>query len=318
LHIDNIDTNANDAEISASNTLFIMFAWVDLVYRSKLKINNESMFACILSPYRTSYLPSSLSIAPCNSTTYHLVALTLKYHSASCSIWIQTPKMAEASLIFPAICLTVSFLFVVLFYNASIKDRLEAFHRSILLPTYRWIKRKTTTQNSETIVVSQPTYEIVNMDENIDELPDEPQASFERPWFFPRPNQSRETPAPDSPTSAPEEGGIHDITQPPGNVYFADSTARYRNEGGYHVINYSSYSESDDEADPDEFRVLTYTERADASAVPNVWEYELERPIFVADRHASVAWLEELVQWTAEGAFALVAPPMVMEIMDRR
>lgn len=235
--------------------------------------------------------------------------------------------MAEASLAFPAICLTLSFLFVVLFYNASIKDRLDAFHRRILLPTYRWVERKITTQAHETIIVSEPTYEAINIDEKFDESPDEPQPSPERPWFFPRPTRSRETPAPDNTNAVPEERRIRDITQPPGNVYFADSTARYRNEGGYHVINFSSYSpppsasgsaESDDESDPDEFRVLTYTAREEDNAVPNVWEFELEQPIYVVDRHASAVWIEQLVQWTAQAAFAMVAPPVVLEVMDDR
>jgi hypothetical protein len=235
--------------------------------------------------------------------------------------------MAEASLAFPAICLTFSFLFVVLFYNASIKDRLDAFRRGILLPSYRWFERKFTAQTHQTITVSEPTYETINIDEKYEESPDEPQPSPERPWFFPRATLSRETPNPDSTNAVPEERRIRDITQPPGNVYFADSTARYRNEGGYHVINFWSYSptpsasgsaESDDESDHDESRVLTYTMREEANAVPNIWEFELEQPVYVVDRHASAVWVEQLVQWTAQTAFAMVAPPMVLEVMDDR
>ena len=238
--------------------------------------------------------------------------------------------MAEASLAFPAICLTFSFLFVVLFYNASIKERLGAFHRNILLPTHRWVERKLLNRNHEAIAISEPTYEAINLDEKYDEPPDEPQPSPELPWFFPRSQaRSHENPTLDDANFVLEERRSSHITQPPNNVYFADSTARYRNEGRYHVINFAassppssaSRSAESDGGDSDhesETRVLTYTARQEVNAIPNVWEFELEQPIYVVDRHAAAVWIEQMVQWTAQTAFAMVAPPVILEVMDER
>ncbi|KAJ5851685.1 uncharacterized protein N7529_011070 [Penicillium soppii] len=250
--------------------------------------------------------------------------------------------MAEASLAFPMICLTLSFLFVALFYNVSIKSRIRAFHRCILLPTYRYVERKLNNRAHEAVPMSEPTdeprdeptdestYETISVDEITDEPPDEPMPSPELPWFFPRSRtRSSEHQPLDDANSDLEEHSSSRITQPPGNVYFADSTVRYRNEGGYHVINFSPHTplpntsgsaESDEDYtdDESEHRVLAYTTRDDVNAVPNVWEFELERPIYVVDRHASAVWVERMIEWTAQTAFAMVAPPVILEVMNER
>ena len=41
------------------------------------------------------------------------------------------------------------------------------------------------------------------------------------------------------------------------------------------------------------------------------WEFEVERPIYVIDQRnqrGPSAWVDEVVEWTAQGVFALVVP----------
>ncbi|KAJ5470219.1 hypothetical protein N7530_007576 [Penicillium desertorum] len=76
--------------------------------------------------------------------------------------------MAEASLAFPAICLALSFLFVVAVYNAAIMQHLRTFQRRVVLPAYQQIARKLLNHNrgsqSSQNHMSSAGYEPVNLD----------------------------------------------------------------------------------------------------------------------------------------------------------
>lgn len=265
--------------------------------------------------------------------------------------------MAEASLVFPICCLTFSFVFVILFYNASIRERAGALHRDIILPTRAWIERNLFTQSNEAIAISEPAYEVITLEKN-DEIKEEPQPSPERPWFFPRP-QSRyreasmriasPSPSPDyhavsmgipSPCPSPDARNPSHTRQARSSVFFDDrmllpssESESYEEESeDDQSTTFSEFTtgsedvwESDDSYEPDSeigrpsgSRSMVYRPSSEPIGLPDVWHYELEQPIYRMNSAGTSALLERVVSWTAQTAFVRVAPPAVLEAMDER
>lgn len=244
--------------------------------------------------------------------------------------------MAEASLVFPACCLIFSFLFVVAYYNASIKERVEAFHHGTILPAYGWVKHKLTNRADENTPTSGATYEAIHpVNDSTDEkgsheIRDEQQPSPERPWFFPRSQtRNRETSPLEVSNSRPEARNSSHTNQSPNTVFFANRTIAFPDEGESFVIEPTHTAAQNDveyvdlhDYDPDdasnapEGRELVYNERRGPEDLPSVWQYQLEQPVYIIDHAGSSAWVSHMVEWTAQTAFAMVAPPLVLENMD--
>ncbi|KAJ5318982.1 uncharacterized protein N7506_011686 [Penicillium brevicompactum] len=248
--------------------------------------------------------------------------------------------MAEASLVFPICCLTFSFIFVILFYSASIRERAGALCRNIILPICAWVERKLSTQTNQAIAISEPAYEVIS-DEKDEEIEEEPQQSPERPWFFPR-SQSRYREASTteiaSPSPSPKARNPSQTQRPSGIVLLADGmlpppTASESDEDepeGDRSPSLTLYTpdDSDDDWDNDSYgsnndnRPLSgsmgYRQSSGIDDLPDVWQAELQQPIFAINSAGTSAWVDRIVRWTALTTFASVAPPDVLEAMDER
>ncbi|KXG49830.1 uncharacterized protein PGRI_057980 [Penicillium griseofulvum] len=236
--------------------------------------------------------------------------------------------MLEASLAFPAVCLMLSFVFVVAVYNASILQQLGAFHHHILLPVYQQIQRLLTnhTPINRNLPNGMPeaSYEPINIVDTNDEEEQHPPPLATSSMPAPGYRRYSESSAHDIVDQSPERNsatGIDDL-----NMADRDAGGPYRRR--YRPTygdspEFFSYSpppsppgtgESSDEYDSD------WSSSADDETVIEpcnpfddipTWEFEVERPIYVIDQRnqrGPSAWVDEVVEWTAQGVFALVVP----------
>ena len=247
----------------------------------------------------------------------------------------QLTTMAEASLLFPICCLALSFLFIVVFYNASVKECVRTFHHNTILPTYGWIKRNAS-QTNESIAPEQ-AYEVIDTtekQEDLSEKRDEHQLSPERPWFFPR-SQSRYREASSSSYgSPPPDVHDHELNSSPVSPLLSHSNSPAPSETGSDIDD----GRSDDSSTYSEFTVGSgdgWDNASDASDVsfapgiprfsvsndpfrpPDVWQIEFEETVASEDRRR-MGMLDRAVHWTAQASFAIVAPPAVLAAIEER
>jgi hypothetical protein len=246
--------------------------------------------------------------------------------------------MAEASLFFPTCCLALSFCFVFFFYNASIKDRIDALQRNVVIPAYQWIAFRVFNQSIEVVPnspVSDQSYEAIDFDErsgseqseHFDEESDYSeearQPSPERPWFFPRSQSaSRESPGMESEEATGSSPEAHNFAPEPRNagpntVFFANYRLEQNDEDGTFAlapVPASVGSDSDSE-NPDPNIVMAYQERRGPDDLPNMWQWELNQPVYVINEPLGAIQFEQMINWSVQAAFTLVAPPLVVETM---
>ncbi|OQE22803.1 hypothetical protein PENFLA_c012G06100 [Penicillium flavigenum] len=238
--------------------------------------------------------------------------------------------MAEASLAFPAICLALSFLFVVAVYNASIMQHLRAFHRRAILPAYQQIAHKLFNRNpghqSSPNHISGAGYEPVSLDTKDEEeqLPPPPTTSS---MSSPDYHRYADNPALDTVNIFPESGNETQIGSHGLATSYAGGPYRPRRrptfaELGESPTNSLSPSPSGSSVSSDEYDSdwsnsavdeAVFEPRNPVEDVP-VWEFEVERPIYTIDHQEqseSVAWLDEVVEWTSQGVFAFVTPDIL-------
>ncbi|KAJ5602772.1 hypothetical protein N7537_005728 [Penicillium hordei] len=242
--------------------------------------------------------------------------------------------MAEASLTFPMICLTFSFLFVVAVYNASIMQNLGAFHNRIILPMYQHIARKLLNRNpiDQNLPNRMPEagYEVLNLDtKDEEEQSPSPLATSSMPT--PDYHRHDEDPAPDTPNTLPDSGSetemdsLNRTTSYAGGPYrprrwsvFADmagiSTHSPSHSPSGSVVSSDEYDSEWSNSALDE---AVFEPRNLTDDIP-IWELEFERPIYNVDNEheqgGPTVWIDEVVEWTSQGIFAFVSP----DIMEQR
>lgn len=241
---------------------------------------------------------------------FHIVCSALRTSA------INKVIMAEASLAFPAICLTLSFLFVVAVYNASIMQHLGACHRRIILPVYQFIARNLfnrnhVNQDQDRIPLAE--YEPINPDPNDEDEQHPHLATPARNHHRPGENNVldtanriaesdddigsgspnlRDSNRPQHPNFA-DRAQFSTVSPPPGSVDDYGSEEYDSDEYG------SDWSDSDDEHYP-------------VDDIP-IWEFQVERPYFNVEhpeQGGPVVWLDEVVEWTSQGIFAYVTPEL--------
>ncbi|KAJ9486631.1 hypothetical protein VN97_g6702 [Penicillium thymicola] len=242
--------------------------------------------------------------------------------------------MAEASLAFPIICLTLSFLFVVAVYNPSIMRHLGDFHHHIILPVYQQIARKLFNRNP--INQSPPNrtpeagYEALNLDTKDEE---EQSPSLLPTSSMPTPDYHRhdEDPAPDPFNMLSErdtETEMHDLS---GTSSYAEGPYRPRPWADFvdmaglsthspsrspagSVVSSDEYDSEWSNSAPDE---AVYEPHNLTDGIP-VLEFDLRRSIYIVgnehEQGGPTVWLDEVVEWTSQGVFAFVSP----DIMEQR
>ncbi|KOS38004.1 hypothetical protein ACN38_g11185 [Penicillium nordicum] len=239
--------------------------------------------------------------------------------------------MEEASLAFPIICLTLSFLFVVAVYNPSIMRHLGAFHHHIILPVYQQIARKLFNRNPISQRPPDRTsgvgYEALNLDTKDEEeqSPSPPTTSS-----MPTPDYHRhdEDPAPDPFNMLSErdtETEIYDLSRP---TSYAGSP--YRPSNFVELAGLSTHSPShstagsvvssdeyDSEWSDSALDEAVYVRHNPTDDIP-VWEFDVRRPIYIVgnehEQGRPTVWLDEVVEWTSQGVFAFVSP----DILEQR
>ncbi|KAJ5198909.1 hypothetical protein N7491_000524 [Penicillium cf. griseofulvum] len=240
--------------------------------------------------------------------------------------------MSEASLAFPAVCLTLSFLFVVAVHNASTMQQLGAFHHHTLLPVYQQIQRLLTNHNpinrNLPNRMPEPGYEPISLNTNDEEEQHPPpiaSSSMPVPGYY----QYSESPALDRVNESPERDSTTETDDLHMTARYAGGPYRPRNRPTFaDVAELSTYSPppsphgtgvSSDEYDSDwsnsAVDEAVFEPCNPVDDIP-IWEFEVERPIYVLDQRnqrGPSAWLDEVVEWTAQGVFAVVAPEMVQQ-----
>ncbi|KAJ5197220.1 hypothetical protein N7449_007699 [Penicillium cf. viridicatum] len=230
--------------------------------------------------------------------------------------------MAEASLTFPMICLTLSFLFVVAVYNASIMQNLGAFHNRIILPVYQQIARKLLNRNpiNQNLQTRMPEagYKALNLDTE-DEEEQSPSPLATSPMPTPDYHRHVEDPAPDTPNMLPEMDSLNRTITYAGGPYRPRRWSTFANMAG--IFTHSpSHSPSGSVVSSDEYDSEWSNSAVDEAVfephnltddIP-VWEFELERPIYNVDNEHEEGgprvWVDEVVEWTAQGIVAFVSP----------
>ncbi|KAJ5958388.1 uncharacterized protein N7479_005538 [Penicillium vulpinum] len=240
--------------------------------------------------------------------------------------------MAGASLAFPAICLALSFLFVVAVYNASIMRYLGTFHCRVILPSYQHIKRRLlnrspVNQNLPNHML-EPGYESINLDTKDEE--DQHPPPFTAPRMsLPDYYRHRQSPASNAGNifsdmeDATETDGLNMTTRYAGGPYRPRRWSTFVGvaERSIHSRSPSLSGSlvSSDEYDSDwsnsAVDEAVFEPRNPADGIP-VWEFEVERPIYTLDQDEQgtpALWLDEVVEWTAQGVFAFVVPDMIQQ-----
>ncbi|KAJ5360587.1 hypothetical protein N7517_009778 [Penicillium concentricum] len=239
--------------------------------------------------------------------------------------------MPEASLAFPAICLTFSFLFVVAVHNASILQHLGAFHHRILLPAYQQMQRMLTNRNPTSQTRPNRMHEAMYKPINLETKDEEEQPPHLATSSIPSPDYHRysQNSTLDTVNMFPERDNTTGIDGINMTARYAGGPYRPRRRLTYaDIAEFSNYSPppsppgdrtSSDEYDSDwsnsAVDEAVFEPRILGDDIP-VWEFEVERPIYILDQREQrgpAAWLDEVVEWTAQGVFAVVAPEMVRQ-----
>ncbi|KAJ6185692.1 hypothetical protein N7519_006993 [Penicillium mononematosum] len=241
--------------------------------------------------------------------------------------------MAEASLAFPAICLALSFLFVVAVYNASIMQHLRAVHRRAILPAYQQIAHKFFNCNpgrqSPPNHMSRAGYEPVNLDTK-DEEEQHPPPPTTSSMSSPDYHRYADNPALDTVNVFRESGNETQVDGHGLTTSYAGGPYRPRHrptfaELGESPTNSPSPSPPGSSVSSDEYGSdwsnsavdeAVFEPRNPVEHIP-VWEFEVQRPIYTIDHEEQsgpVAWLDDVVEWTSQGVFAFDTP----DILERR
>ncbi|CAG8257724.1 unnamed protein product [Penicillium nalgiovense] len=263
---------------------------------------------------------------------HSFVSPTSPLHSQEPSV-INKVNMAEASLAFPAICLTLSFFFVVAVYSASIMQHLRAFHRRVILSAYQQIARNLFNRNpgrqTSPNHMSGVGYEPVNLhtkDEEEQHPPPPTTSSMSSPNYHRYgdntalnsvnifPGNGNETQIDGHGLTTSYAGGPYRPRRRPTFAELGDSPTHSPAPSSPRSAVYSDEYDSDwsnsavDEA--------VFEPRNPVENIP-IWEFEVERPIYSIDHQEQsgpVAWLDEVVEWTSQGVFAFVTP----DILEQR
>ncbi|EKV12912.1 hypothetical protein PDIG_31390 [Penicillium digitatum PHI26] len=234
--------------------------------------------------------------------------------------------MAEASLAFPMICLTFSFLFVFAVYNASIMRHFGAFYRRTILPVYRQMARKLISRHptNQNLPIRRPEvgYEAINLVANDEDEQYPPSLATSS---IPAPGYRRHV----------EDRDLNTVKKfPPMDSeikvdYLSISTtyagSPYRPRRFAEMANFPTHSQSSspsgsvvssDEYDSDwsntAFEEAVFEPHNPVDEIP-IWGFELERPMYTLghEQGGPVAWLDEIVEWTSQGVFAFVSPDII-------
>ncbi|KAK4869438.1 hypothetical protein LT330_005820 [Penicillium expansum] len=240
--------------------------------------------------------------------------------------------MPEASLTFPIICLTLSSLFVVAVYNASIMQHLGTFHRRSVLPVYQHIARKLinrhpTNQNPQNHM-PEAEYEPINLD-TIDEEEQHPSSLANSSMPTSGYHRHGQDTALDTVNtflerdSKTEIDGLRMTTSYAGGPYRPQRRSIFADMADFPTRSQSpspsgSVASSDDyDSDWSNSAVdeAVFEPHNPVDDIP-IWEFDLERPIYTVGQAQGgpVAWLDEVVEWTSQGVFAFVSP----EIIEQR
>ncbi|KGO75926.1 hypothetical protein PITC_077220 [Penicillium italicum] len=236
--------------------------------------------------------------------------------------------MAEASLAFPIICLTLSFLFVVAIYNASIMQHLGAFHHRAILPLYQQIAHKLINRHlaNQNLPNRMPEvgYELVNIDTKDEEEQHHPSLASSS---MPAPGYHRHGEDPALNTverdSKTEIDGLSMTTSYAGGPYRPQRRSYYAEMAGFpthsqspspsgSVVSSDGYDSDWSNSAVDE---AVFEPHNPVDDIP-IWEFELERPMYTLghEQGRPVAWLDEIIEWTSQGVFAFVSP----DILEQR
>jgi hypothetical protein len=233
--------------------------------------------------------------------------------------------MEEASLTFPAICLTLSFLFVIGVYNASITQRLTTFHRCITLPMYLQIEHIVTNgtwANQAAADYNEARYEPINHDINeeaaeheeptLPALPCTPRAPLRSLPY--RPAKSRSL---NIHTPIPANRHASAAEEIPMTVFYAREARsnELESSSSRSEVSYDEYDTGSSDSDNIAWDLGVLDPHIPGDQIP-VWELEAEREIYtVHERHPRgiEALLDRTIEWTAQMVFALVAPEIVEE-----
>ncbi|KAF7528915.1 hypothetical protein PCG10_009629 [Penicillium crustosum] len=240
--------------------------------------------------------------------------------------------MAEASLAFPMICLTLSFLFVVAVYHPSIMRYLGAFCNRIILLAYQQIARKLLNRNAiNQNLMPEVGYEALHLDTE-DEERESPSplatSSTQTPDYY----RHDEDPAPDTFDILPESdsetemGALRRTISYAGGPYRPRRWSAFAELAAFSSTRSHSHSPSGSLVSSDEYdsewsnsaiNEAVFEPRNRTDEIP-IWEFELERPVYNVDSEdedgGPMVWLDEVVEWTSQGIFARVSP----DIMDRQ
>lgn len=241
--------------------------------------------------------------------------------------------MAEASLAFPIICLILSFLFLVAVYHPSIMRHLGAFHHRIILPVYQQIARKLLNRNPiNRTPPNRPEagYEALNLDtEEEEEQSPAPLATSSTP--SPGYHRHGEDPVPNTFSMLSESDTETEMDLLGRTTSYAGGPYRPRRWSAFaEMAGLSTHSQSrspsgslvssdeyDSEWSNSALDEAVSEPRNQPDDIP-IWEFELERPIYNVDSEGEqggpMVWVDEVVEWTSQGIFAIVSP----DIMDQR
>lgn len=220
------------------------------------------------------------------------------------------------------ICLTLSFLFVVAVYNASIMQNLGAFHNRIILPVYQQIARNLLNRNpiNQNLQNRMPEagYEALNLDtEDEEEQSPSPLATSS----IPTPDYHRhvEDPAPDTPNMLPEMDSLSGTISYAGGPYRPRRWVDFANMIGLPTYSPSnspsgsvvSSDEYDSEWSNSALGEAVFEPRNLTDDIP-IWEFDVERHIYNIDNEHGEGgprlWVDDVVEWTAQGIIACVSP----------
>ncbi|KAJ5146223.1 uncharacterized protein N7515_000787 [Penicillium bovifimosum] len=244
--------------------------------------------------------------------------------------------MGKASLTFPAMCLALSFLFVIAVYHASIIQRLSSFHRRIILPLYRRMTN-ITWANHVPANHDEARYELISRDINDDEeeseepthpaLPRTPRSQPRSPLSKPaRPR----TPYPHPPASPIPANRPSTADESPIAVFWTrephlselqasftrtedsdgDESQNEDSDGEYPYSEYSIDSSDDENYIHQSWDLRILDPHIPGGEIP-VWQVEAESQIYTVDDRQPRGvqlLLDQTVEWTVQMVYGLVAP----------
>ncbi|KAJ5462955.1 hypothetical protein N7475_007899 [Penicillium sp. IBT 31633x] len=239
--------------------------------------------------------------------------------------------MVEASLTFPAICLALSFLFIISVYHASIKEHLGAFHQNIIIPVYQKIEANLASHiPPDHIPTLEARYEAMDIEPKNEEEEQDLPSVRHTPSPSPSPSSSpyhqrgdkTPTPTRDIYSPVPESRNASESARPSRGILYAGGPHRPMRAEDYAGTAELSGRSTPDAVFDDEYDTdwsnsaadeMVYEPQKPIGDIP-VWEFEMEREIYGLNERGQQGpevWLDEVVEWTAESVFAVVAPEML-------